>query len=141
MTTAANTESNEHTRLLSNTNNEVNNTYSSATNDTTDSEVAPSQDDSNQPQDYVVTPPTTQDTSSPSSPITIGDMITRASRHNEYDDDDDDDDNMSKILQIAKRPSFIWVCCLGVVALIIFQLTFYLELLLQEIIEIGMELN
>lgn len=127
MTTAANTESNEHTRLLSNTNNEVNNTYSSATNDTTDSEVAPSQDDSNQPQDYVVTPPTTQDTSSPSSPNHDRRYDNEGfTRHNEYeyDDDDDDDDNMSKILQIAKRPSFIWVCCLGVVALIIFQLTF-----------------
>lgn len=125
MTTAANTESNEHTRLLSNTNNEVNNTYSSATNDTTDSEVAPSQDDSNQPQDYVVTPPTTQDTSSPSSPNYDRRYDNEGfTRHNEYDDDDDDDDNMSKILQIAKRPSFIWVCCLGVVALIIFQLTF-----------------
>lgn len=122
MTVAANTVSNENTRLLSNSNNEVNNTYSSATNDTTDSEVTQSQDDLQQPHDYLVTPPTTQDTSSPSS-------LNRVERHDieagtNYEDDGNDDDNMSKILQIAKRPSFIWVCCLGVVALIIFQLTF-----------------
>ncbi|KAF6063283.1 hypothetical protein FOB64_006275 [Candida albicans] len=31
---------------------------------------------------------------------------------------------MSRVLRLARRPSFIWVCCLGIVALIIFQLTF-----------------
>ncbi|RCK56370.1 Vacuolar protein sorting-associated protein 70 [Candida viswanathii] len=116
MSAAANTESGENTRLLANNSNEVHNSYTSTSNDTADSDVTQSQDDPNQPQEYLVTPPTTQETTDLLSP-------DRDRRH-EHGDDDADDDNVSKILQIAKRPSFIWVCCLGVVALIIFQLTF-----------------
>ena len=43
---------------------------------------------------------------------------------NENEEVYNDDDNMSRVLRLARRPSFIWVCCLGIVALIIFQLTF-----------------
>ncbi|CAK9438392.1 uncharacterized protein LODBEIA_P26160 [Lodderomyces beijingensis] len=42
----------------------------------------------------------------------------------EDDDDDDDDDRMSRIIKLAKRPSFIWIYCLGILAVVIFELTF-----------------
>ncbi|KAI5953553.1 hypothetical protein KGF54_002925 [Candida jiufengensis] len=71
--------------------------------------------DSNKPQTYPITPPTTQD-------ITENSLLLP--QNHPLQEDERDDDNMSKIIKLARRPSFIWICCLGILGLIIFQLTF-----------------
>ncbi|KAI5966534.1 uncharacterized protein KGF55_000843 [Candida pseudojiufengensis] len=71
--------------------------------------------DSNKPQTYPITPPTTRE---------INENSLLLPRSHPSETNDDDDDNMSKIIKLAKRPSFIWICCLGIIGLIIFQLTF-----------------
>ncbi|EGW35050.1 uncharacterized protein SPAPADRAFT_48101 [Spathaspora passalidarum NRRL Y-27907] len=69
------------------------------------------------PHEYLVSPP-------PTGSEIYSRQQQQQQEQDEEDDDDDDDDNVSRILKIAKRPSFIWICTLGVVAFIIFQLTF-----------------
>lgn len=137
MTDVANSENaendvNEHTQLLESNNN--NNTQTDiSVNDT--NVISPSLaelEEQNGLQDYLATPPTTQETdpllaTNNKSPNIIHDNSNTGNvneNNDENNDDDDDDDNMSRVLRLARRPSFIWVCCLGILALIIFQLTF-----------------
>lgn len=44
--------------------------------------------------------------------------------NHENGENEDEDDNLSRIVKLAKRPSFILICCLGILALIILNLTF-----------------
>lgn len=69
----------------------------------------------NKPQTYPITPQELHSNTNENS------LLLPFSRSHP---DDDDDDRMSKIIKLAKRPSFIWIFSLGILAIIIFQLTF-----------------
>lgn len=100
-----------------------NQSYGSTTGDNNGSHVdiniepseSPDDVNLNKPQTYPITPQELHSNTNENS------LLLPFSRSHP---DDDDDDRMSKIIKLAKRPSFIWIFSLGILAIIIFQLTF-----------------
>ena len=103
--------------------------YGSTTEDSNKSHVdinietseSPDDVDLSKPQTYPITP---QELHANTNEHSLLLPLDRSHLGGLYDNDDDDDDRMSKIIKLAKRPGFIWIFSLGVLALIIFQLTF-----------------
>lgn len=128
---AENNNVNEQTQLLeSNNNNDNTQTDISVTDTNVISPSLAELEEQSGLQDYLATPPTTQETdpllaaNNKSPNARPENSNTDNGNENENEEVYNDDDNMSRVLRLARRPSFIWVCCLGIVALIIFQLTF-----------------
>ncbi|KAG5421693.1 hypothetical protein I9W82_000785 [Candida metapsilosis] len=86
------------------------------------SETSPDDLDMNKPQTYPLTPQELQANNNNNNNNNNENTLLLPIHRTHPEDDDDD--RMSKIIKLAKRPSFIWIFSLGILALIIFQLTF-----------------
>ncbi|CAI5757950.1 unnamed protein product [Candida verbasci] len=79
------------------------------------------------PQQQLVTPPATSQPNNTTTSTESTSLLRRIPSTTSTNYTEDNYDSMSistKIVNLAKRPSFIWISCLGIIAIIIFNLTF-----------------